>query len=58
MRTTLTTLLAGGALLVAVSAPLVVHPAFGGELDPNILPASLRAVLSATNRVLDQDAVA
>jgi hypothetical protein len=35
MRTRFSTILAGGALLVAASAPLVAHHAFGGEFDPN-----------------------
>jgi hypothetical protein len=35
MKNALFTILAGSALLVAASAPLVAHHAFGGEFDPN-----------------------
>jgi hypothetical protein len=44
MRTTFTTLLAGAALLVAVSAPLGAHHAFGGEFDPN-MPVLLKGAV-------------
>jgi hypothetical protein len=44
MRTTLTTCLAGGALLVAISVPLVAHHAFGGEFDPN-MPVLLKGAV-------------
>lgn len=35
MRATLTSVLLGSALALAVSAPLVAHHAFGGEFDSN-----------------------
>jgi Family of unknown function (DUF6152) len=44
MRRTLTICLAGGALLVAISVPLVAHHAFGGEFDPN-MPVLLKGAV-------------